>query len=110
MSTTTIQMKLPVLPEGFEYTGEYRTPKYGEYFHEHNEVVHANWDRTGEYPIVRRVPKVVALKVTWEYRSAREGERWQFKDPAQYGLTGTVTGPTRISVWVLTSTPILDTD
>jgi hypothetical protein len=111
-TTVNVEISLPALPEGYEYTGEYRKPKAGEHFLTYQEKIdQAGFDfATNSYAIVRRVPKVTAFKVTWEFRCAKTDEVWQFANPETSGIRTTHGHSTYVPVYVLTSTPILDAD
>ena len=54
--TVKVSMELPELPEGFEYTGEYRAARGGEYFLDSpsNAVQQENSGTFAEYPIIRK--------------------------------------------------------
>lgn len=53
MKTVKVEMVLPVLPEGYEYTGEYRRANAGEHFYNTEKVVFEEYGTLAEYPIVR---------------------------------------------------------
>lgn len=57
MSKKTVKasMELPELPEGFEYTGEYRKARSGEYTYDSSMSLQC-WNNTSvfEYPIIRK--------------------------------------------------------
>lgn len=50
-----VEIELPELPKRFEYTGEYRRPKEGEFFSNYGIICKAEVDTTVEYPILRKV-------------------------------------------------------
>ncbi len=57
MSKVKVEMELPELPEGYEYTGEYRRPITSDYFLNigSDGIVHrAEYGYLAEYPIVRK--------------------------------------------------------
>lgn len=65
--TVKVEMELPAI-EGYEYTGEYREFKVGEYFLTDTTkkiVEKAKYDSGAEYPIMRPVTK---------WRDARPGD------------------------------------
>ncbi len=55
--TVKVSMELPELPEGFEYTGEYRKVMSGDYYLDLRNKV-SQWESdfvcTFEYPIIRK--------------------------------------------------------
>ena len=59
-----VELELPEV-KGFEYTGEYRAPKYEEWFYNDTHVTRAESDYMAEYPIMRPVAK---------WRDARPGD------------------------------------
>lgn len=59
-----VELELPEI-KGFEYTGEYRAPKYEEWFYNDIHVIRAESDYMAEYPIMRPVIK---------WRDARPGD------------------------------------
>lgn len=55
-----VNMELPALPAGYEYTGEYRKPAPDEYFlnivsQNISTVEKAEWMYMAEYPIIKKV-------------------------------------------------------
>lgn len=54
-----VEMNMPELPDGWEYTGEYRKPMAGDYILDYaGDVVHVEWKLIYYVPIIRRVPKL----------------------------------------------------
>lgn len=52
--TVKVSMELPELPEGFEYTGEYRAARGEEYFLSSDGVQREHSGTFAEYPIIRK--------------------------------------------------------
>lgn len=59
-----VELNLPEVP-GYEYTGEYRCPKIGEFFCNKNEAVQCKYDFSSEYPILRIKEKPKILLYRW---------------------------------------------
>ncbi len=50
-----VEMELPELPEGYEYTGEYRPARADEWYMDGNDELSQSYDTTmGSYLIVRK--------------------------------------------------------
>ena len=49
-----IELELPEI-EGFEYTGEYRAPKKGEWFFDSGEALMETSEDSCEYPILKKI-------------------------------------------------------
>lgn len=52
--TVKVSMELPELPEGFEYTGEYRAARGEEYFLSSDGIQREHSGTFAEYPIIRK--------------------------------------------------------
>ena len=67
MATTAVMMHMPPAPAGYEYTGEYRTAKVGEYYHMAPANTANPGPSFGMWPILRKVrPATVQVEIPWE--------------------------------------------
>ena len=71
-----VEMDMPELPEGYEYTGDYRTPQVGELFEDKGRVETSKiYNRYCNYPIVR--------KKRLTFADLKMGEWFRFKGGAE---------------------------
>ena len=69
-----IEIELPEI-EGYEYTGEYRAPKDGEYYTHQGKVIECGMDAHSEYIIIKKKAPKYAVITQGDFLQLCEGRR-----------------------------------
>lgn len=78
MKTVEVKMQMPEVP-GYEYTGEYRQFKIGEYVADGDIVRQMDYNSLAQYPILRKIQKwkAVTVQEISELLSTQEVFTWK---------------------------------